>query len=217
MRLCQQCSVYGSAPHQPSSQIHTGTFWPDLAKPWNYSLNFSRVFLAGSGPWEFAEICHHFCHLQNPPGQVSNFREARKAGKKFCQSLVVFKRGGPIWLSPINTRLAGFLLCPPGLQLGRMARCWETCPGPLLPGLEPGSSLPCSSRQETQSLNFGFLICEMGMEWFSPHRQPAWAITQLCLTLCDPMGCSRSGSSVHGTILATMLEWVAISSSRGSS
>ena len=121
VRLCQPCSLYRSASHQPSSHIHTGTFQPgDLAKPWSYSLNFSRVLLAGSGPREFVEMCHRFCHLQNPPGQVSNFREARKAGKKFCQSLVVVKRGGPIWLSPINTRLAGFLLCPPGLQLGRM-------------------------------------------------------------------------------------------------
>ena len=41
--------------------------------------------------------------------------------------------------------------------------------------------------------------------------------TQLCLTLCDPMDCSLPGSSVHGIIPARILEWVAISSSRGSS
>ena len=38
---------------------------------------------------------------------------------------------------------------------------------------------------------------------------------QSCLTLCDPMGCSPSGSSVHGIFQATVPEWVAISSSRG--
>ena len=37
------------------------------------------------------------------------------------------------------------------------------------------------------------------------------------LTLCDPMDCSPPGSSVHGIFLARILEWVAISSSRGSS
>ena len=42
-------------------------------------------------------------------------------------------------------------------------------------------------------------------------------VTQLCLTLCDPMECSPQGSSVHGISQARMLEWVAISSSRGSS
>ena len=38
-----------------------------------------------------------------------------------------------------------------------------------------------------------------------------------CLTLCDSMDCSPSGSSVHEIILAQILEWVAVSSSRGSS
>ena len=40
---------------------------------------------------------------------------------------------------------------------------------------------------------------------------------QSCLTLWDPMDCSPPGSSVHGILQARILEWVAISSSRGSS
>ena len=40
---------------------------------------------------------------------------------------------------------------------------------------------------------------------------------QSCLTLCDPMDCSLPGSSVHGILQARILEWVAMSSSRGSS
>ena len=39
-------------------------------------------------------------------------------------------------------------------------------------------------------------------------------VTQLCLTLCDPMDCSSSGSSVHGILQARVLEWVAISFSK---
>ena len=42
-------------------------------------------------------------------------------------------------------------------------------------------------------------------------------VTQSCLTLCDPMDCSLPGSSVNGILEARMLEWVAISFSRGSS
>ena len=42
-------------------------------------------------------------------------------------------------------------------------------------------------------------------------------VTQSCLTLCDPMDCSLPGSSVHGIFQAGILEWVAISFSRGSS
>ena len=37
------------------------------------------------------------------------------------------------------------------------------------------------------------------------------------LTLCDPMDCSPLGSSVLGMSQARVLEWVAPSSSRGSS
>ena len=38
-----------------------------------------------------------------------------------------------------------------------------------------------------------------------------------CPTLCDPMDCSTSGSSLHGASQAKILEWIAMSSSRGSS
>ena len=40
---------------------------------------------------------------------------------------------------------------------------------------------------------------------------------QSCPTLCDPMDCSLAGSFVHWIFQARILEWVAMSSSRGSS
>ena len=42
-------------------------------------------------------------------------------------------------------------------------------------------------------------------------------VAQSCPTLCDPVDCSPSGSSVHGILQARILEWVAIPFSRGSS
>ena len=42
-------------------------------------------------------------------------------------------------------------------------------------------------------------------------------VAQSCPTLCDPMDCSPPGSSVHGIFQAWILEWVAVSFSRGSS
>ena len=39
-------------------------------------------------------------------------------------------------------------------------------------------------------------------------------VAQSCPTLCDPMDCSPSGSSVHGIFQPRILEWVAISFSR---
>ena len=42
-------------------------------------------------------------------------------------------------------------------------------------------------------------------------------VVKLCPSLCNPMDHSPPGSSVHGCSQARILEWVAISSSRGSS
>ena len=42
-------------------------------------------------------------------------------------------------------------------------------------------------------------------------------VHQLWPTLCNPMDCSPPGSSVHRILQARILEWVAISFSRGSS
>ena len=45
----------------------------------------------------------------------------------------------------------------------------------------------------------------------------ACSVTQSCLTLCNSMDCSLPGSCVHGIFQARILEWDAISYSRGSS
>ena len=42
-------------------------------------------------------------------------------------------------------------------------------------------------------------------------------VYQSCPTLCDTMGCSLPGFSVHGILPTRILEWVAMPSSRGSS
>ena len=54
--------------------------------------------------------------------------------------------------------------------------------------------------------------CETGID-----LNTMCSVTQLCPTLCDPMDCSRPGSSVHGILQARILAWVGISSFRGSS
>ena len=42
-------------------------------------------------------------------------------------------------------------------------------------------------------------------------------VAQSCSTLCDPMDCSLPGSTIHGIFQVRVLEWGAISFSRGSS
>ena len=43
------------------------------------------------------------------------------------------------------------------------------------------------------------------------YRHVCVLVTQLCLTLCDPMDCGLPGFSIHGIFQAKRLEWVAIS------
>ena len=52
---------------------------------------------------------------------------------------------------------------------------------------------------------------------FTPPNLAVCLVAQLWLTLCDPIDCSPPGSYVHGVLQARILEWVAMSSSRGSS
>ena len=59
-------------------------------------------------------------------------------------------------------------------------------------------------------LNIPFLYKLLIFTWLCVHAQS-------CLTLCDPTDCSPPGSSVYGISKARILEWVAISSSTGSS
>ena len=50
---------------------------------------------------------------------------------------------------------------------------------------------------------------------FSFHLSYMCSVIQSCLTPCNPLDYSPPGSSVHGIFQAGILEWVAISSSRG--
>ena len=60
--------------------------------------------------------------------------------------------------------------------------------------------------------------------WECKTEEPLWKTVlrftrnDLCqpLSFCDPMNCNLPGISVHGILQARTLEWVAISSSKGS-
>ena len=51
----------------------------------------------------------------------------------------------------------------------------------------------------------------------SSYEICACLVIQSCRILCEPLDCSPPDSSVHGIFQAKILEWVAISFSRGSS
>ena len=71
-----------------------------------------------------------------------------------------------------------------------------------------------------------WIRCSAVWKWFSqsshvwflgleiPFLVCMCLVAQLCLTLCDPIGCSPPGSSVHGLLQARILAWVAFPFSR---
>ena len=61
------------------------------------------------------------------------------------------------------------------------------------------------------------LMCISRFMFFGNDLLSESEVAQLCLTLWDPVDCSPPGSSVHGILQARILEWVAISFSKGSS
>ena len=66
------------------------------------------------------------------------------------------------------------------------------------------NSLPASTFQPTAPL-----------EWHSHSVLFKVLVAWSCPTLCDPMDCSPPGFSVYGVLQPRILEWVAISFSRG--
>ena len=90
-------------------------------------------------------------------------------------------------------------------------------------------SLPNSSPLREDSLLSGWLLGSLlfyRMQIMSEKTEVSMLlllllslslVTQSCPVLCNSMDCSLLGSSVHGISQARILEWVAISFSRGSS
>ena len=66
-----------------------------------------------------------------------------------------------------------------------------------------------------------FFCCFLGVVYIFwiiiLHQLDVLLVPQLCPALCDPMGCSPPGFSVHRIFQARVLDWVALPSSRGSS
>ena len=80
------------------------------------------------------------------------------------------------------------------------------------PSLSPASSMVCSPRLRFSSCSVNRFTIFPASIYMQGN---CWSLSRV--QLCDPMDCSSPGSSVHGILHARILEWVAISFSRGSS
>ena len=128
-----------------------------------------------------------------------------------------------LFFSPITAGSPKWLLaCPmgpgslsPGVSersftQGRGLSTWDATEGPSKSHLCPGGSEPSFSPTGANPWLYTFFH-------YQHERACDSSIAQPCLTLCNPVDCSPPGSSVHGILQATVLEWIAIVFSRGSS
>ena len=77
-----------------------------------------------------------------------------------------------------------------------------------------GAGLNCVSRPPGWAWASYSLLLPSLLLWVKGESESE--VAQLRLTLCDPKDCSLPGSSVHGIFQVRVLEWVAISFSKGS-
>ena len=93
-------------------------------------------------------------------------------------------------------------------MIQQMLAIWSQVPLPFLkPAWTSGSfQFTYCWSLAWRILSITLLACESESE-----------VSQSCLTLCNPIDCSPPDSSVHGILQARILQWVAISFSRGSS
>ena len=95
-----------------------------------------------------------------------------------------------------------------------------TLPSPILTGQ---ISSCCRDASKVYCEGYWLIFFNMWHQIFraplltDPWKDCSATCAQSCLTLWDPMDCGPPGSSVHRIFQARILEWVVISSSRGSS
>ena len=82
---------------------------------------------------------------------------------------------------------------------------------PVRPHRQQPTRLPCPWDSPGKNTGVG---CHFLLQCIRVKNESE--VAQSCPTPSDPMDCSPPGSSIHGSFQARVLEWVAISFSRGS-
>ena len=97
----------------------------------------------------------------------------------------------------------------------REKKCWFMLLDPGVLGADTVLGLVCVNKFPLLSQWTPLLAVDL--TWVSALLHACMLSRFSRVQLCDPMDCSLPGSSVHGVHEARMLEWVVMTSSRGSS
>ena len=169
--------------------------------------NTDHPWLAVSHP--LSEECPSFPPPLHPANSL-HFMALLNVIASGMSSIILKPRWGP-WLPLLALRARWICLYYHTHHIIYFAPClpyWilsipkqELCPFLLCPW--------CLVCAPAQSRHLERTPCPVAFWWWFSH----WVVSDSW----DPMDCSLSGSSIHGILQARILEWVAISFSRGSS
>ena len=118
--------------------------------------------------------------------------------------------------------LCGYLLNTIDVGADRTQKCQTDCVGKIfMTATESTNTSECRNTDKTAAsslanFNSHSKIKPDEKDLYEEMVEVKWCPTQSCPALCDPMGCSLPGSSVHGILQARLLEWLPMPFSRGS-
>ena len=131
-----------------------------------------------------------------------------------------------VWWGPLlGSRLAIFSYCPHEKGLGALWGVFYKGTNPIPEGFTFITN-HLTKAPSTNTFTLGIRFKHKNLRWGDTTIYPipfglAGVLTCVCaqshLTLCDPVDCNLPGSSVHRIFQTRILEWVAISYSKGSS
>ena len=167
---------------------------------WLFIIEIQRGCGKSIVPTGSGKICHQFCCFRQLPLPLTSLY------------LIIPSNLPCVLHAKSLQRVMSNSLLPHGLGPTRLhMRILE------LVAISSSRDLP-DTGIEPSSLNVSCIGRQVLYHWRhlgSPEVE--MLVVHLCLTLCDPVDYSLLGSSVHGSLQARILEWVAISFSRGSS
>ena len=177
-----------------STYFATGVVWgywrKGLISPWRAALDLGLSIWVTWGEWTVCPSLHH----RWPPDD--SFSPPGEAGEWLTDAEILTNLGTPSLLAIFRHLLCSKIFRPPWWAPTLALITLNSTPWPRLP-----LTSPAQPESGPQMLN---------PHWFLRALHPC-VPAALCLILCHPLDCSPQGYRQR------ILEWVAISSSKGSS
>ena len=183
-------NILSPVPSTDTLRRYTKMLWVVSSEWWDYRWSYVCPSPLLHAILTF--ICVLLCNVESQKIYLKDNRESAKSWHAVTEA-----RGGEAW----------FWLCP--LWLGdrfSTLSYWGQRPDPYI-------------WQVVVLVDFEMVVWVQwwGQFWLASGFVYCRSLTQSCPTLCHRIDCSLPGSSDHGIFPERILEWVGISSSRGSS